>query len=136
MGTEYRVANQTHRRSEHSFSNEPQNSTTSKRKYYYHWSQTLVKCQIQVLSLIPLVILGNPLISIHLKLGEVGEISLKQNTNLRRGGDIDCLLLPLLLGLTLLLLIGEVRDQRRPNTHIREEEDVPCHQLPPLQFIL
>ena len=31
IGTEYRVASQTHRSSEHSLSNEPQNSTTSKR---------------------------------------------------------------------------------------------------------
>ena len=70
---------------------------------------------------------------IYLKPGEVGEISLKQNTNLRRGEDIDRLLLPPLLDHLLWLLIGE---QRGPNTLIRGKEDVRRRLLPPLQVIL
>ena len=94
----------------------------------------LVPCRIQVLSSICLVRLGNPLIGIHLKLDWVGEISLRQNTSLRRGEDIDHLLLPPLLDLPLCLLIEEVGDQRGSNTHMRGEEDILRHLLLPLQF--
>ena len=34
------------------------------KDYYYHWSQTLVPCQIQVLSLICLLTLGSPLLDL------------------------------------------------------------------------
>ena len=79
-------------------------------------------CQIQVLSLILLVTLGNPLLGRYLKLGRIGETSLKQNTSLRRGEDID--LLPP-LDLPLCLLIREAGNQRCPDTHIkRGEEDL------------
>ena len=87
-----------------SLSNEPQKKL--QREYYYHWSQILVRCQIQVLLSIRLLILGNQQIGIHLKLGWVREISLKQNINLRRVEDIDCPCLSPLLDLPLYLLIG------------------------------
>ena len=53
------------------------------RDYSYHWSQILVSCRIQMLSLILLVTLGNPLLGKYFNLGRVGETSLKQNTSLR-----------------------------------------------------
>ena len=57
-------------------------------------------------------------------------ISLKQNTDKRRGEDLDHLLLPPLLDLPLWLLIREAKDQSSPNTHTREEEeDLQCPLL-------
>ena len=81
-------------------------------------------CWIQVLSSIRLLTLGNPLIDKHLRLDRVGEISLSQNISLRRGEDIDLLHLLPLLNLPLCLLIGEVRNQRGPDIHIRRGKDV------------
>ena len=72
---------------------------------------------------------------IHLRLGEVGEISLKENTNLGRGEDIDCLLLPPLLVYPLQTLIREVTYLRGLNILIGEKEDdqrrllLPLHQI-------
>ena len=65
----------------------------------------------------------------HLLLGEVGEISLKENTNQGRGEDIDCLLLPPLLDHPLQILIREVKDLRDLNKLVRGEEDVRCRLL-------
>ena len=47
-----------------------------------------------------------------------------RHSNLRRGEDIDRLLLPPLLDHPLWLLIGEAKDQRGPNTLIRREDDI------------
>ena len=55
---------------------------------------------------------------IHLKLGEVGEIILKENMNVGRGEDID-LLLPPLLDHPLQTLIREVKDLRGLNNLMR-----------------
>ena len=54
---------------------------------------------------------------IHLRLGEVEEICLKENTNLRRE-DIDSLLLPPLQVHPLQTLIREVKDLRGLNNLI------------------
>ena len=99
------------------------------KDYCYHWSQTLVPCQIQVLSSICLLTLGNPLLGKHLRLDRVGETSLSQNISLRRGDDTDLLQFLPLLNLPLCLLIREVGNQRGPDTHIRRGEGGLCHHL-------
>ena len=60
---------------------------------------------------------------IHLRLGEVGEISLKKKTNLGRGEDIGCLFLPPLLHHPLQTLGREVKDLRGPNNLTGGKED-------------
>ena len=73
---------------------------------------------------------------IHLKLGEVGEVSLKENTNRGRGEDIDHLLLPSLLDHLLQILKREAKDLRGLNKLVRGEEDVQCCLLLPLLLVI
>ena len=53
-----------------------------------------------------------------------GDTSPEENTNLRRGGDIVCLLLPPLLGHHLQTLVSTAESLKDPNSLTgREEED-------------
>ena len=72
---------------------------------------------------------------IYLKLGEVGEICLKENTSLGRGEDIDRLLLPPLLAHPIQTLIREVKDLSGLYDLIRGKKDNRCRLfLPSLQI--
>ena len=72
---------------------------------------------------------------IHLRLGEVEEISLKGNTNLERGEDIDRLLPPL-LDHPLQTAVKEVKALRSLNNLIGGKEDDQHRLLLPLQQII
>ena len=96
-----------------------------REEYYYPLSRTSAICPIPVLSLNHRTVTGDWTIDKHPVLDiSLEETSRKENTNLRRGGDIDCLLLPPLLDHHLQTLVSAVESLKDPNNLIgREAED-------------
>ena len=96
------------------------------KESYFPWNQTLVTCPILVLFWNRPITTGDRTTD-KLRLPSLvicpGGISLKLNIEVRRGGDVDCLLHPPLLDLYLLTLAKKAEDRKDQNILIRREKE-------------
>ena len=107
--------------SEHSYRHEIQNPTNNS---IYPWSRTSVICLIPVLSLNLLTTTGDRTTDrLHILDMSPGGTSPEENISLRRGGDIDHLLPPPLLGHHLQTLVNAVESIKDPNNLTGKEEE-------------